>query len=203
MQIESLNFSFSHGGFLWFPLAVMILSVIIIFICRMVAISRAFKYDHSFMKRIRDYIIEGDTENAIQLCKNTTSPLGITILRGVELIGRQTSEISAMMEKSIKLALSKSRRGIIWLKFMAWGASLIGLCGFSIGLSELSFIDNASMAQTYSQCVSQSWITLASGFAISFISLIALTLLMSRINSLSILLQSKMLEFIDLLNEPS
>ena len=57
------------GGYIMIPLAVLLLVSIYIFIERCFALHRASKNDDTFMKRIRDYIMEGDIENAVNLCK--------------------------------------------------------------------------------------------------------------------------------------
>ena len=56
------------GGYIMIPIAVLLLVAIYIFIERCIVISRASKDDPTFMNRIRDYIHEGDLENAEQWC---------------------------------------------------------------------------------------------------------------------------------------
>ena len=71
------------GGYIMIPLAVLLLVSIYIFIERCFALHRAAKNDETFMKRIRDYIMEGDIDNAVNLCKRTDTPYSRLILKGV------------------------------------------------------------------------------------------------------------------------
>ena len=61
------------GGYIMIPLAILLVVSIYIMVERSIALRRAPKDDDTFMKRIRDYVMEGDIENAVNLCRRTSS----------------------------------------------------------------------------------------------------------------------------------
>ena len=66
---------------------------IYIFIERYIVIQRAAREDASFMKRIKDYIHEGEIESAKNLCKKDGTPYSRLILKGISRIGRPMNDI--------------------------------------------------------------------------------------------------------------
>ena len=62
------------GGWIMIPLLILSVVSIYIFIERFIALRSAAKRDDSFMKRIKDYIHDGEIESAINLCKKTDTP---------------------------------------------------------------------------------------------------------------------------------
>lgn len=203
MNYESfLSFLF-YGGYCLIPLAVIFLASVIIFICRLVALKKAVKTEDSFMKRIRDYIIEGDVENALLLCQNQPTPLKLLLNRGINALGKPMSEIQTILYNTEEAEIQSNKKGLIWLKFMTIAAPLVGITGFCIGLAQLYYEMADSTNVLIDDAFSQAFVTLASGFGIAVISLFCLISLKSLVNRLSFLLKEKSLEFIDLLNEPS
>ena len=81
------------GGIIMIPL--LILSVISIYILveRFIAIRKAAQEDKTFMKRIKDYIHDGEIESAMNLCKKTNTPYSRLILKGITRIGRPMNDV--------------------------------------------------------------------------------------------------------------
>ena len=65
------------------PLAALALVSIYIFVERAIIITKASRVDDSFMKRIKDYIHEGEIESALNLCRSEQSPMGRLIAKGI------------------------------------------------------------------------------------------------------------------------
>ena len=79
-----------EGGWIMIPLAVLAVISIYIFFERSIATYKASRLDDTFMKRIKDYIHEGEIESALNLCKSTSSPYARLIAKGISRIGRPT-----------------------------------------------------------------------------------------------------------------
>ena len=62
------------GGFIMIPLLILSLVSIYIFVERYLALRKAAADDVTFMKRIKDYIHDGEVESAENLCKKTDTP---------------------------------------------------------------------------------------------------------------------------------
>lgn len=69
------------GGFIMIPLAILLLISIYIFIERYIVISRADKQDASFMKRIKDYIHEGEIESAKIFARKPIRHIAVLFLK--------------------------------------------------------------------------------------------------------------------------
>lgn len=70
------------GGIIMIPLALLSLVSIYIFFERWFALRKAAKDDDTFMKRIKDYIHDGEIESADMLCKKTATPYARLIQKG-------------------------------------------------------------------------------------------------------------------------
>ena len=70
------------------PLALLSLVSIYIFFERWAALRKAATEDATFMKRIKDYIHDGEIESAEMLCKKTDTPYARLIQKGISRISR-------------------------------------------------------------------------------------------------------------------
>ena len=86
------------GGFIMIPLIVLSLVSIYIFFERWIALRKAASDDATFMKKIKDYIHEGEIESAENLCKKTDTPYSRLILKGISRIGRPMNDVLVAIE---------------------------------------------------------------------------------------------------------
>ena len=196
----------TDGGYIMIPLAVLLIVTVYIFIERCIAIHRASKSDASFMNRIRDYVMEGDIENAEQLCERTDTPISRLILKGVTRIGRPASEVQSAIENTGNLEIANLGKGFTWLSTTAAGAPMLGFLGTVIGMIEAFFaLANAGTAANItvlSSGIYQALVTTVAGLVVGIISLFAYNYLVARVNVVTNMMESKTVEFMDLLNEP-
>lgn len=127
------------GGYIMIPLAVLLIVSIYIFIERCFALMRASRNDETFMKRIRDYIMEGDIENAVNLCKRTDTPYARLILKGVNRIGRPMNDVLVAIENTGNIEVTNLTKGFTWLSTTAAGAPMLGFLGTVTGMIEAFF----------------------------------------------------------------
>ena len=71
------------GGIIMIPLLLLSLVSIYIFVERWLVIRKAAVDDDTFMKRIKDYIHDGEIESAELLCKKTATPYARLIQKGI------------------------------------------------------------------------------------------------------------------------
>lgn len=195
------------GGYIMIPLAVLLLVSIYIFIERCFALHRAAKNDDTFMKRIRDYIMEGDIENAITLCKRTDTPYARLILKGVNRIGRPMNDVLVAIENTGNIEIANLGKGFTWLSTTAAGAPMLGFLGTVVGMIEAFFaLANAGTSANItvlSSGIYQALVTTVAGLVVGIAALFAYNFLVSRVNHIMNSLEAKTMEFMDLLNEPS
>ena len=195
------------GGFIMIPLAVMLLVSIYIFIERCLALRRASREDPTFMKRIRDYIHEGDIESAENLCRRTDTPYARLIHKGVTRIGRPMQDVLVAIENTGNLEVSNLGKGLTWLSTTAAGAPMLGFLGTVTGMIEAFFAlakaGTSANITVLSSGIYQALVTTVGGLVVGIIALFASNFLVSRSKNVMTTLEAKSMEFMDLLNEPA
>lgn len=197
----------SQGGLLMIPLVLLSVVCIYIFIERAIVINRATKHDESFMKRIKDYIHEGEIESAMNLCKKNDSPYARLIAKGISRIGRPMNDVLVAIENTGNIEIASLGKGLPWLATTASGAPMLGFLGTVIGMVQ-AFFDIASQGTaasiaTFSAGIYTALVTTVAGLIVGIIAMFAYNYLVARINSVMNMLESKSMEFMDLLNEPA
>ncbi len=207
METLSLWSLVIDGGYIMIPLALLMIVSIYIFVERCIAISRASKDDDTFMKRIRDYVHEGDLESARQLCKQTDTPYARLILKGVSRIGRPMQDVLVAIEKTGNVEVAKLGKGFTWLSTTAAGAPMLGFLGTVTGMIEafyaLAMAGTGANIIVLSSGIYQALVTTVAGLIVGIIALFAYNFLVSRVNRVMTGLETKTMEFLDLLNEPA
>lgn len=196
-----------QGGFVMIPLALLALIAIYVFIERALAIRRAAKEDDSFMQRIRDYIHEGEIESAQNLCRRTDSPYSRLIAKGISRIGRPMNDVLVAIENTGNIEVARLGKGLPWLATTAAGAPMIGFLGTVIGMVQAFF--NLASAGTSANIdvlaggIYEALVTTVAGLVVGILALFAYNYLVARINGVMNSLETKTMEFMDLLNEPA
>jgi biopolymer transport protein ExbB len=207
---ESINWltMATYGGWIMIVLALMLAGAIYLFIERMVVLHNASKEDKSFMDRIRDYIKEGKIDSALKLCRNTNTPAARMIEKGVSRIGRPMQDVQVAIENVGNLEISKLEKGLVLMATIAAGAPMLGFLGTVLGMVQ-TFYNMAQDASgvieisTLSSGMYQAMVTTVGGLIVGILAMFAYNLLVSRIDRVVRQLESRTLEFMDLLNEPA
>ena len=196
-----------RGGPLMIVLALLSLVCIYIFVERALVINRAAREDDTFMKRIRDYIHEGEIESAFNLCKKTGTPYARLIAKGISRIGRPVNDILAAVENTGNIEIASLSKGLPWLATTAAGAPMLGFLGTVVGMVQAFYAiaseGNSANIATFSSGIYTALVTTVAGLVVGVIALFAYNYLVARINSVMNMLESKSMEFMDLLNEPA
>lgn len=195
------------GGYIMIPLALLLLVCIYIFTERCWTISRAMRNDKSFMQRIRECVIEGDVDNANRLCRKTNTPAARLVQKGISRIGRPMTDVLMAVENTGNIEVSRLGKGLTWLSTTAAGAPMLGFLGTVIGMMDaffkMSAAGSTSDITTISGGISLALVTTVAGLIVGVIALFAYNYLVARLNKVMTDLESKTMEFMDLLNEPA
>ena len=100
-----------EGGFIMIPLVILSVVCIYILIERAIVIRDASREDSTFMKRIKDYIHEGEIESAMNLCKKNNSPYSRLIAKGISRIGRPMNDVLVAIENTGNLEIATLGKG--------------------------------------------------------------------------------------------
>ena len=196
-----------EGGWIMIPLAALALICIYVFVERLIVISKASRYDATFMKRIRDYVHEGELESAINVCRATPSVYGRMIEKGIKRIGRPTNDILAAVENAGNIEIANLSKGLPWLATTAAGAPMLGFLGTVIGMVQAFYSiansGNAAQINTFAGGIYTALVTTVAGLIVGIAAMFAYNFLLSRINKTMQLMEARIMEFMDLLNEPA
>lgn len=196
-----------QGGVLMIPIALLLLFSIYFFIERWLTIRKANKEDATFMRRIRDYIHEGEIESARNLCKKTNTPYARLISKGISRIGRPMNDVLVAIENVGNIEVANLGKGLPWLATTAAGAPMLGFLGTVIGMVQ-AFYNIASTGSsadiaTFSGGIYTALVTTVAGLVVGVVALFAYNILVAKINNVMTSLEGKTMEFMDLLNEPA
>lgn len=195
------------GEYVLIAEAVIFVAVVIIWWARGVKVSKGSKSYGGLMQRLRDNVMEGDIENAIQLCDSVSNPGAYVVGAGVRRIGAPMPEIREAMHEASELEYQKMQKGAGWLRTLAVIAPLAGLGGTLVGIiDKLQDLASQGAAADMARLCGETAptiITTVAGLGTGIFALIAFACLEGRINKSRTRLQKLAMEFTDLLNEPS
>lgn len=196
-----------EGGWIMIPLAVLAVISIYIFIERTIVTYKASRLDDTFMKRIKDYIHDGEIESALNLCKSTSSPYARLIAKGISRIGRPMNDVLVAIENTGNLEIAALSKGLPWLATTAAGAPMLGFLGTVIGMVQAFFAiassGNAASIGDFAGGIYTALVTTVAGLVVGIIALFAYNYLVARINKVMNLMEARTMDFMDLLNEPA
>lgn len=196
------------GGWLMIPLALMLLVAIYIFIERLVVLKKASKEDNSFMNRVKDYIYDGKIDSALNLCKETQTPSARMIEKGISRLGRPMNDVLVAIENVGNIEIAKLEKGFTIMATIAGGAPMVGFLGTVIGMVEAFFNmaskgDNTVNLSDLSGGIYTAMVTTVAGLIVGVCAYFAYNYLVSRLDQIMRKLETKNMEFLDLLNEPA
>lgn len=196
-----------EGGWIMIPLALLAIISIYIFIERAIVTYKASKLDDTFMKRIKDYIHDGEIESALNLCRSDNSPYGRLISKGISRIGRPMNDVLVAIENTGNLEVAALSKGLPWLATTAAGAPMLGFLGTVIGMVQAFFAiansGNAASIGDFAGGIYTALVTTVAGLVVGIIALFAYNYLVARINKVMNLMEARTMDFMDLLNEPA
>ena len=205
-QVESMWSLLSKGGPLMIPLGILFALAVYFFIERLLVIRKASRMDENFMRIIRDHIVSGNVSAARSLSKNTDTPIGHIIDKGIQRIGKPIDAIERSMENVGKLQLYKMEKNMAMLSVIARIAPLFGFVGTIVGLvlllKEFATISNPSVSQI-ADAMYIKLITSATGLIIGMLAYLGYNFLDTQINRTANMMESASSEFLDILQEPT
>ena len=196
-----------YGGWIMIVLALLLAWGVYLFVERLVILHKAQKEDKSFMDRIKDYIHDGKIDEAMRLCHETDTPSSRMVEKGITRIGRPMQDVMVAIENVGNLEVAKLEKNLVILATIASIAPMIGFLGTVIGMVQVFY----NMASTNSGVIElsalsegmyQAMVTTIAGLIVGILCIFAYNFLVSRIDRVVRTMESRTLEFMDLLNEP-
>lgn len=196
-----------EGGWIMLVLAVFSIVAIYIFTERFITINKASKKDDTFMDNIRNYMIEGKLDEAKTLCKEKDTPISRMIEKGISRIGKPLNDIQTAIENVGNLEVSKLEKGVALIGMISGAAPMLGFLGTVTGMIrafyDMSMAGNNIDIELLSTGIYEAMVTTVGGLIVGIIAFILYNIIVSRIDNVVNLLESKSIEFMDVLNEPA
>ena len=193
------------GGWVMIPIAILFFIALFIFFERYLTIRKASRDESHLMSQVKQNILSGKLDSAIAICRNSNSPLGRMLQKGLTRIGRPIKDIEGAIENVGKLEVSKLEKNISILGIVAGIAPMLGFVGTISGVIKIfyniSLSDNISMG-IIAGGLYEKMITSAAGLMIVILAYIGYHVLNIMVDRVILRMETDAVEFIDLLEEP-
>lgn len=195
-----------EGGWIMVVLAIFSVIAVYIFSERFITINKASKRDDNFMNVIRECMIEGRLEEAKDLCRQTNTPISRMIEKGISRIGKPLNDIQTAIENVGNLEVSKLEKGVALIGMISGAAPMLGFLGTVTGMIrafyDMSMAGNNIDIELLSAGIYEAMVTTVGGLFVGILAYIFYNIIVSKIDKVVNLLESKSIEFMDVLNEP-
>ena len=193
------------GGWVMLPLALLAFIGLVIFLERYLTIRKASKDEMNLMMQVKQSIKSAKLDTALAICRNSNTPLGRMLEKGLLRIGRPIKDIEGAIENVGKLEVSKLEKNISILGIIAGIAPMLGFVGTIIGVitifHEVS-VKGIIEIGTISGGLYVKMITSATGLIIGIIAYVLYHILNIMVDRIILKMETDAIEFIDLLEEP-
>ena len=196
----------TKGGWIMIVLLVLSLIAVFVFVQKLIQILAAAREDKHFMARIRDYVQDGKIDSAMKLCEETDTPAARMVHKGLTRMGRPMQDVLVIIENVGNIEIGKLEKGLPVLATIAAGAPMIGFLGTVTGMVRAFFdMANAGSAGVdvalLSGGIYEALVTTVGGLVVGIFTLFAYNYLTSLLGKVQSIMETKTLEFMDLLNE--
>ena len=194
------------GGIIMIPIGLLSIIAVYVFIERYLTIRRHLSSDVEFMNSIHEYILNGRTDSALTLCRNTAKPIARMIEKGISRLGKPIKEIEESIEIAGKFEVYDLEKNVQILAVIAGIAPMFGFLGTIIGVIKIFF--NISMTSdvsigTVSSGLYVKMVSSAAGLTVGILAYIGYHWLNIILNKAVHQLEWNAMNFIDLLKSPS
>ena len=192
------------GGWIMYPLYVLLVIAIFVFIERVLAIKKVGTIDPKFMLIIKDNIMSGNVDAAKSMAKSVDNPVAKMIEKGLMRIGKPIDAIEKSMENVGKLEMYSMERNLNILSLVAGIAPMFGFLGTIVGMVQL-FYGIASTGEytlnTIAGGIYTKMITSATGLIIGLIAYVGHNYLSTQIDKTANKMETASADFLDILQE--
>lgn len=196
------------GGWIMIVLGLMSVLCFYILFERNYVIRKAGKEDPQFMDKIKDYILGGELKAAIAYCRSVDTPSARMIEKGISRLGRPINDVQAAIENVGNIEVAKLEKGLTVMATISGGAPMLGFLGTVTGMVRAFYeMANAGSGNIditlLSGGIYEAMITTVGGLIVGIIAMFAYNYLVMLVDRVVNKMESRTMEFMDLLNEPA
>ena len=194
------------GGWVMVPIAILAILGLVIFFERYFTIRKAGANEANLLSQVKSNVSSGKLDSAVAICRNSNSPLGRMLQKGLSRIGRPIKDIESAIENVGRIEISKLEKNIGILGIVAGIAPMFGFLVTIAGVIkifyDISQTDNISMG-VISGGLYVKMVTSAAGLLVGIVAYVLYNILQMMIERVTLKLETESIDFIDLLEEPS
>lgn len=197
-----------NGGWVMIVLVLLLILALYIFFERFFTLGHALKDDSSsFMDEIRKHVHGGNVEGAQKLAKSTDTSIGRMVAKGLSRLGRPLSDIQTAVENEGKMEVAKLEKNVWLVATVASVGPMLGFLGTVTGMvtvfQDMASANNNLDISTMAEGIYQAMVTTIGGLIVGIIAYFCYNILVARINKVVETLETRSMEFMDLLHEPA
>jgi biopolymer transport protein ExbB len=187
---------------------IMLFLAIYLYFERLLAINAASKIDANFMNNIKMDIMKGRIDSAKMLCAKTNSPVARLIEKGISRIGKPLADIHTAIENAGKLEIYKLEKNVSMLATISGAGPMTGFLGTVVGMV-IAFHKMAESGSnkiemsTLSEGIYTAMMTTVVGLIVGIIAYVGYNHLVTKTDKIVNQMEANVVEFLDMLNEPT
>jgi biopolymer transport protein ExbB len=205
-KISYLDFLLK-GGFMIYPLIVLLFFCIYIIIERYLSIKKMIKEDANFVGDVKQQLKNGKLENAVMLCSRDNTSSSVILKSGVSLVGSaRVAEIESVMERTAGIEISKMEKGLGYLGLISGIAPILGFIGTIAGVIKIFHSISATgnlNIQTISGGLYEKMISSGAGLVVGVVAYSGYHLFNMLIDSYSAKMEKEILDIIHAIQDPN
>ena len=205
-KISYLDFLLK-GGFMIYPLILLLFFCIYVIIERYLSIKKMIKEDTNFVGDVRQQLKNGKIENAVMLCSRDNTSSSVILKSGVSLVGSaRVAEIESVMERTAGIEISKMEKGLGYLGLISGIAPILGFVGTISGVIKIfhsiSTTGNLNI-QTISGGLYEKMISSGAGLVVGVIAYSGYHLFNMMIDRYAAKMEKEILDIIHAIQDPN
>jgi biopolymer transport protein ExbB len=197
------------GGFVMIPIFILFFIALFLFLERYLYIRKTSRLDNSFLFSIREMLVGGNVQGAINYCRTSQFPIARLLEKGLNRLGSPIRDIENAIENTARVEIYNMEKNLGILSAIAKIAPMFGFLGTVTGMIRTfhsiaikqggSGIDISTIAGG----IYEKMVTSATGLMVGIIAYMFYTLLTTMIDRTVNKMEVTAIDFLDILHKPS
>ena len=194
------------GGWVMIPIFILLAVAIYLFVERYLYIRKASKMDNTFLFSIREMLVGGNVQGAINYCKNSQYPIARMLERGLNRLGSPIRDIENAIENTARVEIYNMEKNLGFLSAIAKIAPMFGFLGTVSGM--IRTFHNIATANkidisTIASGIYEKMVTSATGLMVGIFAYFLYTILTTMIDRVVNRMEITAIDFLDILHKPA
>ncbi|MBP6386195.1 MAG: MotA/TolQ/ExbB proton channel family protein [Pseudarcicella sp.] len=195
----------TKGGYVMIPIGILFVLSVYIFFERYFYISKASKLDNNFLFTIKEMLMSGNVQSAINYCKSSQFPIAKLLEKGLTRIGSPITDIERAIENTARVELYNMEKNLGILNAVAKMAPMFGFLGTVAGMITTFHsiqINNDINISTIAGGIYQKMVSSATGLIVGILAYLFYTILTALIDRGVNKMELTAIDFLDILHKP-